>query len=92
MFVNKVVGSQKLHKLKLANFLLIDFTMPIRNPFCKYRHRLNPQPTKKDYKKIYIVTRYRNIGVNAISNTDEYVVDASITIPGILFYLKQKKM
>ena len=49
--------------------------------------RNSPQITKDDYKEDVEGRLYRNIGVERASTSDEFVADASVTIPRYLIHL-----
>ena len=90
IFVNEVLGSKELQKIKFSNRSGTHFSLPLRNPFSKYIYKFSRrQPTKTKYKKDSLGRRY--VANTYISPADEYVADASVTIPRYLVLLETER-
>ena len=88
IFVNEVLKSEKLQTFEV-DFEDKKFTDTIpNNQFEKYTNKLSPQPTKEDY--IVDVEGRRYINTRKRSMYDEYIAEASLTIPRYLIVLEKK--
>ena len=91
-FVNEVLESETLQTFTFDYNVIYkrgDVTTLPKNQFEKYFLKSSPQPTKEDY--IVDVEGRRYINTSKRSPSDEYIAEASITIPRYLIVLKRKQ-
>ena len=91
IFVNEIFGSEKLQTFEFDKTMEQEFIdTPLKHPFNKHIEKNSPQINKDDYKGDVEGRLYRNIAVEGASISDEFVADASVTIPRYLIHLTSK--
>ena len=90
IFVNEILGSEKLQTFEFNGLKSKDVDTPIKHPFTKYVLKNSPQIAKDDYKEDAEGRLYRNVAVEGTDIYDEFVADESVTIPRYLIHLTKK--
>ena len=95
IFVNEVLESEKLQTFEFDIFGIKQNGNPLKNTFNKHIRNFNgkksAQTAEEYYKRDVKGRKYRNIVVDKYSTTDEYVAEASVTIPKCLILSKTPK-
>ena len=86
VFVNEVLESETLQTFNFEQKDITDDSIKPKHQFKKFTNKSSPQPTKEDYIVDLEGRRYINTSNRSLS--DEYIAEASITIPRYLIVHK----
>ena len=89
VFVNEVLESEKLQTFNSDSKDITDVSIKTKHQFKKYTNKSSPQPTIGDYIVDFEGRRYVNTPKR--SSSDEYIAEASVTIPRYLIVQKRKQ-
>ena len=88
IFVNEVLESEKLQTFEFDPENKKDVSTQPKHQFEKHIYKSSPQPTEKDFIVDLEGRRYVNTPKRYL--TDEYIAEASVTIPRYLVQLKRR--
>ena len=92
IFVNEVLESEKLQTFEFDIFKVKDHDTPLQNSFNKHIRPTSRQISRENYKKDQEGRLYRNIANDRVSSQDEFVAEASVTIPRYLILVETEKI